>query len=114
MITDFARSTAPPAGRREPVPSPPPAPPDGPPPAPPAGSRTGRRGVHAARTGPGARRSGGDPAPGARVLAVDAARGLAIVLVVVLHAADWLDTGGIHLDTWIQANIVIAALRMPL
>jgi uncharacterized membrane protein YcfT len=107
MITDFARSTAPPAGRREPVHSPPSA-------SPPAGSRTGRRGVHAARTGPGARRSGGDPAPGARVLAVDAARGLAIVLVVVLHAADWLDTGGIHLDTWIQANIVIAALRMPL
>jgi uncharacterized membrane protein YcfT len=45
---------------------------------------------------------------------VDAGRGLAIVLVVLVHARDWLDTAGLHLHAWGETNAILAGLRMPL
>jgi len=45
---------------------------------------------------------------------IDAGRGLAIVLVVLVHARDWLQGIGLDLDGWSQVNDVAAGLRMPL
>ena len=52
--------------------------------------------------------------PGQRHDWVDAGRGLAIILVVLVHSRDWLDTAGLNLGAWEQVNNVLAALRMPL
>ncbi|HEX2804638.1 MAG TPA: acyltransferase [Kineosporiaceae bacterium] len=45
---------------------------------------------------------------------MDAGRGLAIVLVVLVHARDWLDAAGLHTHAWAVVNAVLAGLRMPL
>lgn len=45
---------------------------------------------------------------------VDAGRGLAICLVAAFHAANWLAVAGAHVDWWINANLVVSSLRMPL
>ena len=45
---------------------------------------------------------------------IDAGRGLAIVLVVLVHARDWLQGVGLDLDGWSQVDDVVAGLRMPL
>lgn len=49
-----------------------------------------------------------------RLAWVDAARGLAIVLVVLFHLTDWLRAAGWHLGGWPFVNEVLASLRMPL
>lgn len=51
---------------------------------------------------------------GPRVEWVDAGRGLAIVLVVVYHAARWLSDGGFDVSGWLTVNDTIASLRLPL
>ena len=49
----------------------------------------------------------GSPRP--RIEWVDVGRGLAICLVVLYHAASWLDS-----DWWNRANLIVSSLRMPL
>ncbi len=58
-----------------------------------------------------------DPSPrGAkvRVTWVDTGRGIAISLVALFHATNWLLGGGAHVQGWVQANLVMSSLRMPL
>lgn len=50
----------------------------------------------------------------ARLGWVDTGRGIAIVLVVLFHAANWLESAGFHVDAWITANLVLANIRMPM
>jgi uncharacterized membrane protein YcfT len=45
---------------------------------------------------------------------VDAGRGLAICLVANFHAANWLSVAGAHVSWWVDANLVVSSLRMPL
>jgi uncharacterized membrane protein YcfT len=45
---------------------------------------------------------------------IDTARGLAIVLVALMHATDWLQETPIRLPLWHAANDILATLRMPL
>lgn len=45
---------------------------------------------------------------------IDAGRGLAIVMVVLFHAANWLSVAGADVGAWIEANYVVSTLRMPL
>lgn len=45
---------------------------------------------------------------------VDAGRGLAICLVANFHAANWLLVAGAHVTWWVDANLVVSSLRMPL
>jgi len=70
-----------------------------------AGSRAGSR----AGTGRPPRPPGSD-----RVAWVDAARGLAIVLVVLMHTVDWLTGAGLHLGWWYTLDPAFSALRMPM
>lgn len=49
-----------------------------------------------------------------RLAWIDTARGLAIVLVVLLHATDWIQETPINIEAWDHANEVINTLRMPL
>jgi uncharacterized membrane protein YcfT len=44
---------------------------------------------------------------------VDAARGIAIVLVVLLHARDWLRSAGVDVHVWKPVIEVMNGLRMP-
>jgi uncharacterized membrane protein YcfT len=73
-----------------------------------------RTGSHVAQVGPAASRQRRRVRSGARVPAVDAGRGLAITLVVLLHAADWLQVAGLPIGDWPAVDTVAAALRMPL
>jgi len=50
----------------------------------------------------------------ARLDWVDAGRGLAILLVVSFHAANWLGAAGIPTEGWVTTNEAMATLRMPL
>lgn len=45
---------------------------------------------------------------------VDAGRGLAICLVVLFHATNWVATTGADMSGWTAANAVMSSLRMPL
>ncbi|HEY6793363.1 MAG TPA: acyltransferase [Kineosporiaceae bacterium] len=45
---------------------------------------------------------------------MDAGRGLAIVLVVLMHASDWLETAGLPMTGWEQLHDVLSGVRMPL
>lgn len=45
---------------------------------------------------------------------VDAGRGLAIILVVLYHATNWLSEAGIDTDGWHTVNETIASIRLPL
>lgn len=54
------------------------------------------------------------PPPTERILWIDAARGLAIVLIVLLHAVDWLRTAGLPLHVWTALNEVLRTVRLPL
>ncbi len=49
-----------------------------------------------------------------RVPWVDTGRGIAILLVPVYHATNWLIGTGLDITYWIQINNVLATLRMPL
>jgi len=49
-----------------------------------------------------------------RLVWIDTARGLAIVLVVLLHATDWIQETAINIQPWDDMNEVINTLRMPL
>lgn len=49
-----------------------------------------------------------------RVLWVDTGRGIAISLVALFHATNWLIGAGAHAGGWTQANLVMSSLRMPL
>jgi len=48
-----------------------------------------------------------------RLTWVDAARGVAISLVAVLHATNWLLAGGLMIDGWLDVNVVLSSIRMP-
>ncbi|NAZ80208.1 acyltransferase family protein [Kineococcus sp. R8] len=58
------------------------------------------------------------PSPGrtpvARVAWVDSARGLAIVLVVLYHSANWLSSVGLPVREWLAVNDALVSVRMPL
>ena len=72
------------------------------------GDRAGRVSAQAtAGTEPGAARSH-------RYEWMDAGRGLAIVLVVLLHASDWLQSTGVPVAGWETFNDVVSGVRMPL
>jgi uncharacterized membrane protein YcfT len=45
---------------------------------------------------------------------MDAGRGLAIILVVLLHACGWLQLAGAESSGWWRVNEVLSGLRMPL
>ena len=45
---------------------------------------------------------------------MDAGRGVAIVLVVLLHATDWLQGAGVPVAGWETLNDVLSGVRMPL
>src|SRR3954454_25108252 len=49
-----------------------------------------------------------------RVTWVDTGRGIAITLVALFHATNWLLGAGAHVQGWSQANLVMSSLRMPL
>lgn len=49
-----------------------------------------------------------------RVEWVDAGRGLAITLVVLLHATNWLAEAGLAVDGWKQFCDTVASIRLPL
>jgi uncharacterized membrane protein YcfT len=49
-----------------------------------------------------------------RVAWIDAARGLAILLVVVIHATQWIELTPIRIPGWDGVNEVLSTLRMPL
>jgi uncharacterized membrane protein YcfT len=48
-----------------------------------------------------------------RLAWVDTARGVAISLVALLHATKWLVAGGLVADGWLDANVVLSSIRMP-
>ncbi|MGO3885238.1 MAG: acyltransferase family protein, partial [Mycetocola sp.] len=52
--------------------------------------------------------------PSNRIAWVDSGRGLAIVLVTLFHATNWLAGAGLNEDGWSAFNEVVATLRMPL
>lgn len=52
--------------------------------------------------------------PSTRLGWVDAGRGLAILLVVLYHSAQWATAAGIDSEGWRTFNDVVATLRMPL
>ena len=66
----------------------------------------------AAGTGPGA--AGPGAARPQRYEWMDAGRGLAIVLVVLLHASDWLQSTAVPVAGWETLNDVVSGVRMPL
>ncbi len=45
---------------------------------------------------------------------VDAGRGLAILLVALFHATNWLDAAGLQVQFWTDLNLVISAIRLPM
>ncbi|MGY4643586.1 acyltransferase family protein [Cellulomonas sp. URHB0016] len=49
-----------------------------------------------------------------RVTWVDTGRGIAITLVALFHATNWLLGAGAHVEWWVEANLVMSSLRMPL
>lgn len=59
---------------------------------------------------------GGTPAarPKARVPWIDTGRGIAIVLVALFHATNWLFDAGFDLQVWKDVNETLSSLRMPL
>lgn len=59
-------------------------------------------------------RSGGNQAAtkAARLGWVDTGRGLAILLVVLYHASEWLNNTG-H-SVWVDASVIVSSLRMPM
>ncbi|MBC7594691.1 MAG: acyltransferase family protein [Kineosporiaceae bacterium] len=48
-----------------------------------------------------------------RLAWVDTARGVAICLVALFHATNWLMTAGFHVDAWVDINVVLSSIRMP-
>lgn len=48
-----------------------------------------------------------------RLAWVDTARGVAIILVALLHATKWLQAGGLDVDGWLDVNVVLSSIRMP-
>lgn len=54
------------------------------------------------------------PTAGGRVRWVDAAKGLAILLVVLFHAGKVLEDAGVIGGTWLTVNDVVSTFRMPL
>lgn len=54
------------------------------------------------------------PAAKARLQWVDAGRGIAITLVALFHATNWLLGAGADVHAWDEANVVMSSLRMPL
>lgn len=53
-------------------------------------------------------------APGARLEWVDAGRGIAILLVALFHSSNWLLAAGAHVAGWVEFNLIVSSLRMPL
>lgn len=45
---------------------------------------------------------------------IDAGRGLAITLVVMFHATNWLGEAGFAVEGWSEFNSTIASIRLPL
>lgn len=58
--------------------------------------------------------TGGGAAKGARLDWVDAARGIAILLVVLYHSTTWLASVGLPLEGWTRVDEALVSLRMPL
>jgi uncharacterized membrane protein YcfT len=50
---------------------------------------------------------------GERVTWVDAGRGIAILLVAIYHATNWLAGTGLELDFWTDVTRILSSLRMP-
>lgn len=53
-------------------------------------------------------------APGGRVAWVDAGRGFAIVMVVLLHSTDWLRSVGFDQPFWTTVVLLLSSVRLPL
>lgn len=49
----------------------------------------------------------------ARLEWVDAARGMAITLVVLFHSTNWLLAAGLPVETWVTVNATVATMRLP-
>ncbi|MBT0769739.1 acyltransferase family protein [Kineosporia sp. J2-2] len=60
-----------------------------------------------------ASRPGGRPDTDPRLGWIDTARGLAIVLVVFIHASEWVQETTVSVPLWDQVNAVLGSLRMP-
>ena len=49
-----------------------------------------------------------------RIAWLDTARGLAIILIVLLHSANWLSDANLASPLWVHINEVFTTLRLPL
>jgi uncharacterized membrane protein YcfT len=56
----------------------------------------------------------GQPGQKQRLAWIDTARGLAIILVVFIHATQWVQEAPIRIGVWDDINEVVSTLRMPL
>jgi uncharacterized membrane protein YcfT len=56
----------------------------------------------------------GQPGKKQRLAWIDTARGLAIILVVFIHATQWVQEAPIRIGVWDDINEVVSTLRMPL
>lgn len=54
------------------------------------------------------------PPPAGRITWVDTGRGIAIILVALFHATNWLSGIGLDESLWSTINETVATLRMPL
>ncbi len=52
--------------------------------------------------------------PTGRLDWVDTGRGLAILLVALFHSTNWLLAAGAHVAGWVEFNLIVSSLRMPL
>ncbi len=50
----------------------------------------------------------------ARLPWVDTGRGIAILLVVLFHSANWLESAGFPVDGWMEINLVLSNIRLPM
>lgn len=49
-----------------------------------------------------------------RIAWVDTGKGIAIALVVLFHATNWLGAAGLPVQLWTDTNLILSAIRLPM